>query len=438
MFNRLFKKKASLLDEPPKEVESADNPFVAVDAPKKGNKQKVAKQPKAVKKSKKGAANNQYVLDVRIENDAHIFYAIGLDGDVTVVPEPDGDEVIVSCVYPLLGRQEDDAADDVRCSLPKKMTSSEASNYVQREMGLLHKVRTTVSRHDNVFVAHSTTLEKTKRFSTVLPFARAVEFLLAQHGTHAPCVAGVLFGESSLLLLLAYPGNGKVLTQTAISPDNLPEIIGSFVSSVNIGVGLEDAVIFDGKELISALSKIDAYPAHSDIYGVPFPVVAKNALVIACASAVVIDGGYVYEYQQNKQLIQSQNAITVQQAAVTTDIAERLKSNVPVFLKKANIDSKLFFSHASDFYVNGAKVSSSAVTTGEIHRVILPLREKDLIANAKDIENVLHKSTLPAGCSLTKTTLSSALTALETDYQCVTPTTFVATFSQPLQNEVKP
>jgi hypothetical protein len=110
---------------------------------------------------------------------------------------------------------------------------------------------------------------------------------------------------------------------------------------------------------------------------------------------------------------------------------------MPAFLSKANINADLFFNHAASLWIPGARVESSAVITGENHRVILPLRAKDKTVNQDQVNDVLHKASIPSNCSIIKSTLSSALSILETDYSCIYPDTFVSTFSAPLHMEDK-
>ena len=89
--------------------------------------------------------SNRFVLDCRIESGAHLFYEMDAGGEVRHIAEPVPGCVLLSAIYPAPGRSDDDSAEDYRFHLPKRMSASQAANWLQRELGLFARLRVLVN-----------------------------------------------------------------------------------------------------------------------------------------------------------------------------------------------------------------------------------------------------------------------------------------------------
>lgn len=359
-------------------------------------------------------ASRHYVLDCRIESGAHLFYAIQPDGGVVHVAEPGDKAWLVSAVYAPPGRADDDTADDYRFNLPKKMPSSQAASYIQRELGLFHKLRCVVSEQ----VAWAALEDKVTEKVRVLPFSWVLERLMNEDNLIPPCVTGVLFGDSDLLVLMAYPGNGRAFVQTSVSPDNLAEILTSFAAISSISIDIETVPIYTGTEFLLALPQAPVYPIDADILGVPVSSVANGTLALAMAVMLVVAGVYGYLLHEMHGVRLATARLLAQTQRIDDDVLHRLISNPAALGKVMAVDYPRLLSHAESFLVEGGAVQSEANGNKETHTLVLPLAGAHQVVSNAALQQVFHRTSLPTGCGYTGYAISSNGSELRADYAC--------------------
>ncbi len=376
-------------------------------------------------------AARPYVLDCRIESGAHLYYEIQQDGRVQHVEEPMGGVMLVSAVYAPPGRADDDTADDYRFSLPKKMASAQASRYIQRELGLFHKLRSIVSSSGG-HMAWAVVEEKVLSKGHIQPFALPLERLMAQDGLIPPCVTGVLFGESELLVLMAFPGNGRTYVQTSVSPDNLTEIISSFSALNSISVQVESVPIYTGSEFLLALKQAPAYPRDTEFLGLPVSWLARVSLTLSVCALLGSCASYFYIAQQLHAVRGRLVAWNRQTQDFNAATVSRLESNPESMGTAMSVDYAQLFAHAAQFWVPGGRVESEADAGRETHTLILPLQDKQHPINQSDMDRALasmlpdvpsaselpHANGLPDACHAVGYTLSSTASELRMQYVC--------------------
>ncbi|MHB1676079.1 MAG: hypothetical protein ACYCSS_00900 [Sulfuriferula sp.] len=359
-----------------------------------------------------------YVLDCRIESGVHLYYEIHRDGNVDHITEPIKGMALVSAAYAPSGKPDDDTADDYRFNLPKKMTASQASSYIQRELGLFHKLRSVVIQSPGS-VAYSVVEGKVPPKDKILPFSLPLEHLMAGDNLIPPCVTGVLFGESDLLILMAYPGNGRVFVQTSVSPDNLAEIITSFAAANSINVDIEAIPLYTGVEFITALSNTPAYPFDTDVMGLPVSSVVNGILAISVAALLISAGAYLYLYSQMQKVQLATQFLIRESQSVLANMRDRIGSNPTALSAALAVNYPLLIQHATQLWVKGATVASDASHSQETHTVILPLREKSVVISDAQIRQMIQKTDLPTGCTFTGFTIPGAVNVIKASYACV-------------------
>lgn len=379
-------------------------------------------------------APSGYVLDCRIESGVHLYYEIHCDGKINHITEPIKGRPLISAAYAPPGKPDDDTADDYRVNLPKKMTASQASGYIQREFGLFHKLRSIVIQSPGN-VAYSVIEGKVPPKDKILPFSLPLERLMAGDKLIPPCVTGVLFGESDLLILMAYPGNGRVFVQTSVSPDNLAEIITSFAAANSINVDIEAVPLYTGAEFIAALAEIPAYPYDTDIMGLPVSSVAQGILALSVAALLATAGDDFYLHRQtlSVQLITQQ--LLRQKQVIMADMLDRIRSNPAALRSALSVNYPVVIQHATQLWVKGATVESHATRHLEKHIVILPLHEKNRPVPDAEISEMLHKPAIPVGCNVAGFTLTGAMNAIKLTYDCLSASTPLDVFGG--DNEIK-
>ena len=369
------------------------------------------------------AASYGYVLDCRIESGVHLYYEIRPDGSVNHIAEPVKGRILVSAAYAPSGRPDDDTADDYRFNLPKKMAASQASSYLQRELGLFHKLRTIVINPNmgtnTGVVAYSVLEEKVHPKDKTLPFSLPLEYLMAGDNLIPPCVTGVLFGVSDLLILMAYPGNGRVFVQTSVSPDNLAEIITSFAAANSINVAIEAVPLYTGAEFLTALARTPAYPFDMDVLGLPFTSVVYGVLAMSVIALVASAGVYLHLYRQTQKIQATTQSLLRERQPILADMLARIRSNPTALGAALSVHYPLLVEHATQLWVTGATVESDATSSKETHIVILPLREKNRVISAEQVEQMIQKKDLPPGCTFTEFTIPGSANAIKSRYDCV-------------------
>ncbi len=363
------------------------------------------------------AAGEGYVLDCRIESGVHLYYRIHRDGTVEHISEPLKGMALVSAAYAPAGRPDDDTADDYRYNLPKKMTASQASSHVQRELGLFHTLRTIVVQAA-VPVAYSVVEEKVPPKDRILPFSLPLEQLMSGDNLIPPCVTGVLFGESDLLILMAYPGNGRVFVQTSVSPDNLAEIIISFAAANSINIPVEAVPLYTGAEFLVALARTPAYPFDTDVMGLPLTRVIRGGLAVSVIALLVSSGIYWHLYNQVRKSQAAAQSLIRDKQPVLTAMLGRLRANPAALGAALSVKYPLLVQHATRLWVQGATVRSSATAAGETHVVTLPLREKNHPVSDAQVSQMIQKTGLPAGCVPAGLTISSSANEIRSSYDC--------------------
>lgn len=366
--------------------------------------------------SGRGGSRAGYVIEVRIESGARLYYRFGA-GPVERVTEPPAGVPLVSAVYAPPGRADDDTADDYRIALPKKMSAGQAAGFVQREMSLFSKVRAIVDGH----VAYATPATKmTAASSAVIPLSIPVERLMKKSGTTPPAVSGVMFGDSDLLVLMAYPGNGRVQVQTSISPDNVHEIISSFATSAGIPDG-ESVEIYTEEELLSAIGESQSYPADGEIAGMPVSTVATWALIGGIVG--VVGGAAVYGYSVHK--MRTDEAVVQQykqaEAASLAQIVGRLVSNPSGLGERLSADFTSGIGHAKYIWIDGGRIESDIKHGADSHTLYLPVFKssgESPLPEDRILEAVTRPS-LPQGCTNSGTTISGGMNEIQAKYDCV-------------------
>ncbi len=355
-----------------------------------------------------------YVLDCRIESGAHLFYAIQPDGSVVHVAEPGDKAWLVSAVYAPPGRADDDTADDYRFGLPRKMPASQAASYIQRELGLFHKLRCVVGEQ----VAWAALEDKVTEKTNVLPFSWALERLMGEDNLIPPCVTGVLFGEADLLVLMAYPGNGRAFVQTSVSPDNLAEILTSFAAISSISIDIETVPIYTGAEFLRVLPQTPAYPIDADILGVPISYVMNGVMVVTLVFLLLVVGAYGYLFHKIQLVKQTIAQLTAQTQRVDGEVLHRLMSNPAALGKVMAVDYPRLLTHAEAFWVEGGRVESHADGNLEDHTLVLPLAEIHRVVSKTALQTVFNRQDLPVGCRYMGYAISSTGSELRADYVC--------------------
>lgn len=363
------------------------------------------------------SAANGYVLDCRIESGVHLYYEIHRDGKVDHIAEPIKGLPLVSAVYAPSGKPDDDTADDYRFNLPKKMTASQASSHVQRELGLFHKLRSIVVQSPGN-VAYSVIEEKVPPKDRILPFSLPLEYLMTGDKLIPPCVTGVLFGASDLLILMAYPGNGRVFVQTSVSPDNLAEIITSFAAANSINVDIEAIPLYTGTEFIDALASIPAYPYDADVMGLPLSSVIKGVVATSALALLVSSGMYLYLYRQAQATHLTTQLLLRDSQAVLADTLARIRSNPSALTSALSVNYPLLIQHATELWEKGATVESNAIRDREQHTVVLPLREKNTAVSTAQISQLIQKRNIPKTCNFTGFTIAGTMNAIKATYDC--------------------
>lgn len=363
------------------------------------------------------AVSNGYVLDCRIESGVHLYYAIHRDGMVEHIAEPIKGLPLVSAAYAPPGKPDDDTADDYRFNLPKKMTASQASSHVQRELGLFHKLRSIVVQSSGN-VAYSVIEEKVPPKDKILPFSLPLEYLMTGDKLIPPCVTGVLFGESDLLILMAYPGNGRVFVQTSVSPDNLAEIITSFAAANSINVDIEAIPLYTGTEFIAALASIPAYPYDADVMGLPLSSVIKGLVATSAMALLASSGMYLYLYRQTQATHLTTQLLIRDSQSVLTDMLARIRSNPSALMSALSVNYPLLIQHATELWEKGATVESNAIRDREQHTVILPLRERNTAVSTAQISQLIQKKNIPKTCNFTGFTIAGTMNAIKVTYDC--------------------
>ncbi|HET9112950.1 MAG TPA: hypothetical protein VFN66_03660 [Burkholderiales bacterium] len=368
-----------------------------------------------------------YVLDCRIESGVHLYYEIFRDGSVEHIAEPVKGLPLVSAIYAPPGKPDDDTADDYRYNLPKKMSASQASSHVQRELGLFHKLRSIVVQSPGS-VAYSVIEEKVPPKDKILPFSLPLEYLMTGDKLIPPCVTGVLFGESDLLILMAYPGNGRVFVQTSVSPDNLAEIITSFAAANSINVNIEAVPLYTGLEFINALTNIPSYPYDTDVMGLPLSSAIKGVLALSAMSLLAASGMYFYLYRQTQATDLTTRLLTRDSQSVQANMLARIRSNPSALTSALAVNYPLFVQHATELWEKGATVESSAIRDREHHVVILPLREKNSVVSNAQISQMIQKRNLPETCQFTGFTIARAMNAIKANYDCIPASSLLQVF----------
>ncbi len=363
-------------------------------------------------------ASKGYVLDCRIESGVHLYYEIFRDGKVEHIAEPIKGLPLVSAIYAPPGKPDDDTADDYRFNLPKKMSATQASSHVQRELGLFHKLRSIVVNSSGS-VAYSVVEEKVPPKDKILPFSLPLEYLMAGDKLIPPCVTGVLFGESDLLILMAYPGNGRVFVQTSVSPDNLAEIITSFAAANSINVNIEAVPLYTGIEFINALTNIPAYPYDTDVMGLPLSLAVKGVLALSAMTLLAASGMYFYLYRQTQATYLTTHLMIRDSQSIQANMLARIRSNPAALTSALAVNYPLFIQHATELWEKGATVESSAIRDREHHMVVLPLREKNSVVSNAQIVQMVQKKYLPETCKFTGFTIARAMNAIKAVYDCV-------------------
>ncbi len=361
--------------------------------------------------------SNRYVLDCRIESGVHLYYEIHLDGKVEHIAEPIKGVPLVSAAYAPPGKPDDDTADDYRFNLPKKMTASQASRHVQRELGLFHKLRSVVV-HSSGYVAYSVIEEKVPSKDRILPFSLPLESLMAGDKLIPPCVTGVLFGASDLLILMAYPGNGRTFVQTSVSPDNLAEIITSFAAANSINVDIEAVPLYTGTEFIAALASIPAYPYDADVMGLPLSTVIKGTVAASAMALLASSAMYLYLYRQTQAIHLTTQSLIRESQSAQAEMLARIRSNPSALTSALSVNYSSLIRHAAELWEKGATVESNGVRDREHHTVILPLREKNAAVSAAQISQLIQKSNIPKPCSFTGFTIAAAMNSIKATYDC--------------------
>ncbi|MHB1655635.1 MAG: hypothetical protein ACYCSZ_04620 [Burkholderiales bacterium] len=363
-------------------------------------------------------ASNGYVLDCRIESGVHLYYEIHLDGKVEHIAEPVKGMPLVSAAYAPPGKADDDTADDYRLNLPKKMTASQASRYVQRELGLFHRLRSIVV-HSSGSVAYSVIEEKVPPKDRVLPFSLPLEYLMAGDKLIPPCVTGVLFGASDLLILMAYPGNGRTFVQTSVSPDNLAEIITSFAAANSINVDIEAVPLYTGTEFIAALASIPAYPYDADVMGLPLSSVIKGVVAASATALLAASGMYLYLYRETQATHSTTQSLIRESRSVQAEMLARIRSNPSALTSALSVNYASLLRHAAELWEKGATVESNAIRDRERHTVTLALREKNTAVSAAQITRLIQKGDVPKACHFTGFTIAASMNAIKATYDCV-------------------
>lgn len=363
------------------------------------------------------STRDAYVLDCRIETGAHLFYEIQPDGSVQHIAEPVPGVRLVSAVYAAPGRADDDTADDYRFNLPKKMTASQASSYIQREMGLFQKLRSVVESGSGL-TAWAVVEDKVIQKGRVLPFAWVLEQLMASDNLIAPCVTGVLFGEANLLILMAFPGNGRAFVQTSVSPDNLAEIITSFAAINSINVDIETVPIYTGKEFIAVLGRTPPYPIDTDVMGVPMPVVARSVFSVSVLMLVSALATYAYLAMQTQRFNNTIATINQHSQQVTQASLTRFQSNPDGLARAMSVDYLTLLQDANALWVTGSRVESHADAATETYLLVLPLHSKINNVTQMQLHNMLHPAHVPRFCQLIDYSLTSSTSELHARYHC--------------------
>ena len=360
-------------------------------------------------------ALRNYVLDCRIESGAHLFYAIQPDGSVVHVAEPGDKAWLISAVYAPPGRADDDTADDYRFSLPrKKMPASQAASYIQRELGLFHKLRCVVGEQ----VAWAALEDKVTEKANVLPFSWTLERLMGEDNLIPPCVTGVLFGEADLLVLMAYPGNGRAFVQTSVSPDNLAEILTSFAAISSISIDIETVPIYTGAEFLRVLPQTPVYPIDADILGVPVSHVMNGVMVVTLVFLLLVVGTYGYLFHKIQVAKQTIAQLMAQKQRVDGEVLHRLMSNPAALGKVMAVDYPRLLTHAEAFWVDGGRVESHADGNQEDHTLVLPLAGIHRVVSNAALQTVFNRHDLPVGCRYMGYAISSTGSELRADYAC--------------------
>ena len=382
-----------------------------------GRKLKAEKKPAARRGSRQLAEPVRYTLDCRIESGAHLYYEILPDGGVMHISEPAAGTTLVSAVYAPSGRADDDTADDYRYQLPKKMGASQASGHVQRELGLFRKLRSVVQGGAGMAV-WACSEEKILARERVMPFAWALERLMSADSLLPPCVTGVLFGESDLLILLAFPGNGRVFVQTSVSPDNLVEIISSFASINSISVEIGSVPVYTGAEFLVALAGTPLYPLETDLAGIPVPWLARGALAVSAFLLAASLGGGLYFSQRTEVLVRQSQRLSAERQQIEAAVIDRLQSNPQALGRLLAADWPSLLDHAAKIWVDGARVESSATSERETHVLVLPLHESGWMTGSSQLAAALHPPALPAGCHADGYSVTASGGELRARYEC--------------------
>ncbi len=374
--------------------------------------------PSAEFAASRSSVATRYTLDCRIESGVHLYYEILPEGGVVHISEPQEDTVLVSAVYAPPGRADDDTAEDYRFHLPKRMSASQASSYLQRELGLYRKLRSVIQGGAGIAV-WACSEEKVLSRQKVMPFAWALERLMTLDNLIPPCVTGVLFGESDLLILMAFPGNGRVFVQTSVAPDNLAEIIAAFAAINSINVDINTMPIYTGGEFLVALLETPGYPLDTDLAGIPVPALAQGATVLSAVVLTLSAGVGVYCMHATQLLARQTRDIAAQRVRTESAILDRLQSNPPAMGQAMAVDYPSLLDHATRLWVEGARVESEASAVSETHTLILPLQDKKRITDRAQIDAALRPVALPPSCHMSGYSLSGSGNELYARYECV-------------------
>ncbi len=362
---------------------------------------------------------NRYVLDCRIESGAHLFYEMDAEGEVRHIAEPVSGYAMVSAIYPAPGRADDESAEDYRFHLPRRMSAGQAANWLQRELGLFVRMRVLVNP-DHPEVIYATLAGKVESRGKIHPLAHAVEKLMQLDELVAPCVTGVLFGEASLLVLLAFPGNGRVFVQTSVAPDNLAEIITSFASINGIGIDLETMPLYTGKELFAVLSGMAAYPVDPEWFGIPLPrLLGWTMAGLALCLVAGISGHFLMQYHVD-QLKSEITSLSRQKDRLNQQIVSRLDNNPTGLARLLAVDFVTLVRHARMLWVPGSHVDSRSAGGVEQHLVELPVRRTvgRVAMEEASMTLLLDRADPGNGCRLTGEKLTGDVMEFRAGYAC--------------------
>lgn len=366
---------------------------------------------------KQKATSTEYVIEVRIENGSRLYFKFGPEASVTRHPEPLPGFPLVSAVYPPHGKQDDDTADDHRLNLTKKMSARAAASFVQREVALFYKVQAIVIGT----TVHATPAAKIKNATDpIIPLSIAVEHLMERSGVTAPAVTGVMFGDNDLLVLMAYPGNGRVHAQTSVAPENIEEVVSSFASTV--GIPNESGFpIFTQDELIDALGESESYPSGGLIGGVPIGTAANALLGISVVAAA--GSGAWYAYAEQRVNAAESAAITYKktESESVQKVAKRIAANRAGFGKLLSADYSRGIAHAQAFWIKGGRVESDIAHGTDTHTIFLPVFKNagEIPLPESRIVEAINKGALPKGCTHNGTTLAGDMNEIQAKYTCV-------------------